>query len=372
MISIVFAERFIQKIKEYTNYNFLVFDINGMIIAATEKERVGVFHEASYYMMKNKLDMIVINPYDTDNYLGVKPGIDMPIIHNNITVGAIGITGVPSEVKEIITISKMTIEAMLDYEFYKEETTKINNKKELFVKYLTDDNLKSLTKLTELCVELGYDPNSVRLSFLFDLKTENEASFVSDLEKSNLVSHQDIYFFTKNHEFIIFKNCPVERTKILEKAKETACNFIKQFKAEFEKYKIEDFYVGSFQNKLKYYLFAYHHCLWMKAMKHTNKFFYDFTYLYIQSKIPSLEIEGIMNTLDILIEDSIKETFSEMFEALSINNYNLVETSQQMFIHKNTLIYRLNKLRAATNRNPLNNANDRFFFELFKYYLDKK
>ena len=47
MLEKEFAQRFIEKISEYTDLKFMVFNTEGIIIAATEKERVGVFHEAS-------------------------------------------------------------------------------------------------------------------------------------------------------------------------------------------------------------------------------------------------------------------------------------------------------------------------------------
>ena len=67
----------------------------GIIIAATEEERVGVFHEASYNMIKNGLRQIVVYPEDVPKYLGVKNGVDMTIVHNNKIVGGIGVTGLP-------------------------------------------------------------------------------------------------------------------------------------------------------------------------------------------------------------------------------------------------------------------------------------
>ena len=42
MIDRYFAERFIEKIGQYMDERFMVFNTNGVIIAATETERVGV------------------------------------------------------------------------------------------------------------------------------------------------------------------------------------------------------------------------------------------------------------------------------------------------------------------------------------------
>lgn len=48
MIDRLFAERLIDKISQFTEYNINVMDEDGIIIASRMKERVGTFHEVAY------------------------------------------------------------------------------------------------------------------------------------------------------------------------------------------------------------------------------------------------------------------------------------------------------------------------------------
>ena len=64
MIDKDFAEQFIEKLDKYVDYKFMIFNTEGIIIAATEQERVGVFHEASYNMITQGLDRIIVQPED--------------------------------------------------------------------------------------------------------------------------------------------------------------------------------------------------------------------------------------------------------------------------------------------------------------------
>ncbi|NLP33927.1 MAG: hypothetical protein GX359_01895 [Clostridiales bacterium] len=48
MIDTVFAERFIERVTEFTNYNVNIMNQEGIIIASKDKERIGSFHEIAY------------------------------------------------------------------------------------------------------------------------------------------------------------------------------------------------------------------------------------------------------------------------------------------------------------------------------------
>ena len=43
-----------------------------------------------------------------------------------------------------------------------------------------------------------------------------------------------------------------------------------------------------------------------------------------------------------------------------------------LHVHKNTLVYRLDKIREILNMNPLAKNSDREFMECFYYYLLRK
>lgn len=61
-----------------------------------------------------------------------------------------------------------------------------------------------------------------------------------------------------------------------------------------------------------------------------------------------------------------------MMGALIENEYNLNKASDWLHIHKNTLVYRLDKIRESLNMNPLSSNSDRELMECFYYYLLRK
>ncbi|HHU70997.1 MAG TPA: hypothetical protein GXZ21_03055 [Clostridiales bacterium] len=51
---------------------------------------------------------------------------------------------------------------------------------------------------------------------------------------------------------------------------------------------------------------------------------------------------------------------------------NPADASELLHIHRNTLVYRLNKIRDLMNVDPINNNSDREFLNGFYYYLKRK
>ena len=66
------------------------------------------------------------------------------------------------------------------------------------------------------------------------------------------------------------------------------------------------------------------------------------------------------------------ESFKEVMGALQKANYNLSAAGEMMHVHKNTLSYRLDKLRELLHLDPLGNSKDREFCNYFYYYLSIK
>ena len=56
--------------------------------------------------------------------------------------------------------------------------------------------------------------------------------------------------------------------------------------------------------------------------------------------------------------------FSDTTRALIEANFNLTEAAKLLFVHKNTMLYRYNKLKNMLDIDPLRNSSDRTFLIL--------
>ena len=101
-------------------------------------------------------------------------------------------------------------------------------------------------------------------------------------------------------------------------------------------------------------------------------FFYDYVDSYLKSLIPEIELHKIFGSLEKVLDDKYKDSFRRLMKVLKKNNYNMVTSSRDLYMHKNTLFFQFNKIRDRLNMNPLQNASDREFMEYLYYYLNKR
>ena len=80
MIRPEMAQKFIDQVTDYTEYNINIMDESGVIIASRNPNRIGTYHEAANRIIRGSEDILVIE--DDKIYPGVLPGINMAIIVN--------------------------------------------------------------------------------------------------------------------------------------------------------------------------------------------------------------------------------------------------------------------------------------------------
>lgn len=92
--------------------NINVIQTNGMILASGDQIRVDSIHEGAIIVADTK-EPLIITEENNHLYPKTKPGINLPIFFQNEVVGVIGITGDPTEMKEIAPLVQLTTEMMV-------------------------------------------------------------------------------------------------------------------------------------------------------------------------------------------------------------------------------------------------------------------
>lgn len=93
---------------------------------------------------------------------------------------------------------------------------------------------------------------------------------------------------------------------------------------------------------------------------------------YYRSLATIKAYENVFNVYDTLFSEDDKKQLVETVEALCKHNYNIVYSAKALNIHRNTLLFRLNKLKVLLNIDPVANAKDREFFNELAYYFSQK
>ncbi len=371
MLNVELAEKFIEKIVIYTDYNINIMNDKGIIIASRDKSRVGTFHEIAYQIIKEDKNVIEVEMDDT--YLGTKNGVNMAFFHKNTRIGVVGVTGVPDKVREIAMIIRMSLETMFEYELSQEKIYQRKGTKEYFINCLIH-NEENKKELDELCQMLGYNSQLVRIPILIQFQCEVDLEFILyKIKQSQEHSKQDISSVTRDKQIIIFKTIDCEDESIYKNYKTIIEDYLNPlFNYIQEKNILCHFYVGSVQNKIENYGISYRHCKWtmtLKNQKNVGIYFYDYVGNFLKSRIPFIEMHQMYNFFGEILDERIKKNIVEIIEPMTNNNYSLIETSKELFIHRNTLVFRLNKIKEYFNINPIQNYYDREFLGYLCYYL---
>ncbi len=114
-------EKYAQEISEYLSglmgRSIIITDINGIIIGAPAKERLGEFHPPSLPCIKYK--KMSFDDEDAARKLGVwYPGSTFPLFFNGQVIGTAAIAGEPELVLQFSTLVKNQIESMLREKVY--------------------------------------------------------------------------------------------------------------------------------------------------------------------------------------------------------------------------------------------------------------
>ncbi|SHE80040.1 CdaR family transcriptional regulator [Alkalibacter saccharofermentans] len=377
LLDAALAQRFIDKMGKYLEYNINVMNENGIIIASRDENRIGDFHEVANGMLNGTLNTGVVD--EEKKFIGTKPGVNLFIEHKAKPVGVICVTGNPESVKSFAGLVKVSLEAMLEYELYMERKRSRRNKSEQFLYYLLFEENPDLTVLNSLADEIELDKELMRTAIVIKVqKNYDTQSMLKSISLSKGYTHTDLVVVASNDNIVILKSVKTKGITDMSDYRYNMEEFIEDFLT-----RIPDglhssdfsFYVGSLQNKLDMYRKSYIHA--QEIFLHTKykegiNFFDDYIVDYFRSIVTMKEFDDIFNVYNQVFTEDERQMIAETVQVLSNNNYNVVNSAKELFMHRNTLVFRLNKIKNTLNIDPIANAADREFLNELAYYFRNK
>ena len=335
------AQEIVSTVKEVVDRDINFIDKNGIIIGSTIESRINTFHQAAYEAIQNSSNMIVV---DSEKYQGSKKGINYVIKINNKIVGAIGITGEPSEISKLgFLVTKITEvfikEQQLNYK-YEWDKQKIT----YVVKSLIYNNIEDKNEIEGILRDFEI---SIDQKFAVVIMKINKEYCTTDLEiiENDIKRVFDVIgnifkVYVYPNEFIVIVN-----EKRYEKLKIVYMDILSKYK------NMLNGGVGRLQNLYDTHKSYKEARIALKYSDQNNK---------ILTYIDSLNLELILESLDeetknIYIQKILKNLEDKDIELLKVyfkNEMSLKNTAQELYIHKNTLQYKLDKIREKTQFDP--------------------
>ncbi len=378
MIRPEMARKFIDQITEYTEYNINIMDESGVIIASRDPRRVGTYHEAADRIIRGKEEIVVIE--DDKIYPGVLPGINMAIMVNGKKEGVVGVTGDPNHIREVAMVTRLAIEAMLKYEKQQEDILLRQGRKETFFHLLTRIEGADPSELRAAARVLEYDESILRIPILCRILDNTSPDRILEALRAN-DGHwiQDLSTVLDENHVLVFRTIRKPGAGRSYHLREAVLSYLDRTLRRMDRGGVQAvFYVGTPQNSFSQYIYAYQHCKWMEGRYRGGKdltgedrvrFFYDHTQEYFYSVLPREELHRVFFQYSRQLQREDRKQFIEAVGALIETNFNLTEAAKRLYIHKNTMLYRYNKLKDMLDIDPIRVAADRTFLILLYHSL---
>ncbi|WP_392566938.1 sugar diacid recognition domain-containing protein [Utexia brackfieldae] len=374
------AQNIVQRTMAIINCNINVMDEHGLIIGSGDLERIGELHEGAILAITQQR-VVSIDSATAQTLQGVKPGINLPLKHNLKIVGAIGLTGEPEQITQFGQLVCMSAEMMMEQAQLLNQLSQDNRlKEELILSLIQSDDL--YTHLAEWGRKLQIDLELARVVAVLEVDSGQlgittamaELQYLQKTVESTL-KHSLVAIQSLNEIVILmpalnrFKRWDIAEHQLkLE-------NLVNQIKSQNQldvRIALGNFFTQKDKQIAKSYQTAKTTLLVGKQRSLTKR-----NYAYQALILPVLlhglsynwQAEELLLPLKKLaIADhhgGLQKTLQTWFH----HNLHNSQTAQALFIHRNTLEYRLHKIAKLTGLN-LDKFDDRMLLYI-ALQLDK-
>lgn len=390
------AQSIVENTSKIIDYPISITDEKGHIIGSTDSSRIGSYHKVSLDVLR-KNEPVCYSSEDIKSLDNVLPGVATPIVFNNKSIGVLGIVGEPDEVKKYALLVKSHVEMLFNESFKKEmvalESKTIDTLIHFLLQYDGKEDSEHIVRYGKM---LGYDFSMDRLCMIIDIDFHSlnledhgyldkfsfqhlQQELIQNV-KYHFVDHkQDIISLLTLDQFIILKTVNSSSHNVFMKTIESKLQKLNVFlKKKFNVH--ASIAIGNPRNGLLGIKESYENAIrTMMAGKQTTispqLFYYNdwqITLELITKELTPYMMDKLNDCIGNLISHDNYDTLSSTFITYCKCNMNLSETARNLFIHRNSLVYRLDKITELTSLNPANFEHSLLLYIAIKNYQEHR
>ena len=366
-----FAQKIVKAVSSISPFSISLSDENGFIIGATDPERVGTYHLPSKEVIE-KNDYVIFDKEKIKNMDNVFEGIAFPLQFDYKTIGVLGIIGPPAQVEPYGLLIKKYVEMMWQETFHQQITDMETKTRETFAQYILLNEEVESQRVEQYCEMLGISYGRKNFCIVIDIGNSllNSAKkhISIDQLKENLLRCTYEAYACSDYSLCTFLNTEkivmLRQVKTVEEYKKLLGKFDKQSRELirlFAVYSIKNPCIaagslfGSIESVNASYQEAENLIRFAKERDIEPKILTNYHWHIVLEKLPLYVSENYRETIQFRINAFMEhEHFSELADLFIIyceNNMNISKTAKVLYIHRNTLIYRLKKIEEMTSLN---------------------
>lgn len=353
-----FAMQMVEELSAIISQHINLIDREGTIIASTDKERMGSCHLGAKKLIREGLPILIIE--SDEEYGGSRKGVNLPITVEGEIVGVIGITGDRHRVEKYGEIIRKFTEMYIRDENLKQQRSQQEKILSRFLEnWFINPDMVFEANFQETALSLGIDLSIKRriviASFISrettDIKSDqNRLDGATQYLRKSLCKHPGSYYLRIGTKLVFFiLDTPDDRLK------EKCTKLITSIHNDFN----WDICIGLDGGSLHYKQI---HLAFMQAQKALNsamtiqrQALMSYKDLHLELFLNEITLGVRQEFIDKIFKGLSKEEIVEAMRILDIyyaNNGSIEKTANLLYIHKNTLQYKLNRLHELTGHNP--------------------
>ncbi|WP_440706053.1 CdaR family transcriptional regulator [Heyndrickxia oleronia] len=322
--------------------NINIMDERGTIIASSDPTRVNKAHFGAMEVLRSGKPLYIYEQ-DPHKWEGSLPGINLPIVFQEKIIGVIGITGHPDEIAEFSELVKMITEMMIQQSFITEQLEWKQRLKELVFEELMKESIdkESIQQRLHLIgvkLESPYQVATIELGS----SQYNRRELIQLLEGIFHSQHAMIGFLSANRLFLLTSALPEK------KVKEKLLTIIQRLTSKGTQIRIG---IGSVVEMDTYIRHSFSESMSALALGSETQSLITYTEIEAKVLLDRLDKWTIRQFCDRIL-GNLPEKLIETLEHFFANHLNLSETAKSLYIHRNSLIYRMKKIKEVTGYDP--------------------
>ncbi|ALC54038.1 carbohydrate diacid regulator [Bacillus thuringiensis] len=338
------ANKIVREVRRLITENIIIINIEGVIIASTDTERIGQFHEGALRCAKQK-KTVIITKEDERRLQGVKAGMNLPLLFHDEVIGVIGITGEPENISRYGEILRKMTELLIHENYFLEQLELEHRSYEAFV-FDWLQNTEWSPSFLDRAKTLGIDLYKKKQLILFSIG-KNDTMLQRKIWQHirNILKKEHLFVRWGNDRFILFT---------ATSSKEQTYQFLKRLKQDCETLFSIPLYIGIGQTVTSNNMnICYEQALRALSVSLETKKIVFNEDLRLEMCLQDISAETREQFLERTIENLL--SFPELMHTLRLfidYNQSYKQTAKQLHIHINTLHYRLKKIEEHTGLDP--------------------
>lgn len=337
------AQQIVNTVHDICGHDINFINKKGIIFASTDEHRIGTFHEIG---KEAALTQKIIEVSENDNYKykGTNCGVNIPVTHNGLLIAVIGISGKPDDVRSFARLAEQITRLLIREQELGGTAHTLSEKKRFLLNSLTSESPDVPEYALTALKDFHLDENMPKRIIIIQLTTADAFVTLSSVEDKivRLFDRLNIHLF-----------CDYYPDKVIALADDqTVIENISVFKSFFDDNR--DLFqtgIGCAANiyELDSSLRTAYIALANASMDTASfSIFDDLTLEIILSSVPeNNRNEYLSKVLSGLSSEDIFLLRIYYEEGQSLN-----QTCKRLFLHKNTLQYKLNRIHRICGFDP--------------------